>query len=248
MQGSIVRSILIIALVVSIGAICVPFWLFGYSKVEVWNTVAASLAVVTAIISAWTMQTLFERQEEAQRPYPYPILDVYSRPMLLQLQLTNTGGSTAYDIRLNWNQPLLNTEGKPVRFSKGDPEVPLLLPNKSITAYIDVSWKFLNKYKDAEYSGIVEFKDNPRSRKIFKHDFYISAEIYRFLPKYTTDEQTTNAKLKELPDAIKGVTTELERLRSDFEEVYKLREKDEMLTDEELAADFAAKGLKPPDL
>lgn len=92
MQGSVVRAILIAALVISIGAICVPFWLFGYGKVEVWNTVAASLAVVTAIISAWTMQTLFERQEEAQRPYPYPILDVYSRPMLFQLQLTNTGG------------------------------------------------------------------------------------------------------------------------------------------------------------
>jgi energy-converting hydrogenase Eha subunit A len=74
MQGPILRAILIAAFMIAIGAICVQFWLFGYSKVE-WNTVAASLAVITAIISAWTTQTSFERQEEAQRPYPYPTLD-----------------------------------------------------------------------------------------------------------------------------------------------------------------------------
>ena len=94
MQGPIVRAISIVALVISIGAIAVPFWLFGYGKIEVWNTVAASLAVVTAIISAWTMQTLFERQEKAQQPYPYPTLDAYSRTSLFQLRLTNMGAST----------------------------------------------------------------------------------------------------------------------------------------------------------
>ena len=76
----IVRAILIAALMMAIGVIGVQgvqFLLFGYNKVE-WNSIAASLAVVTAIISAWTMQTSFERQEESQRPYPYPTLDAYS--------------------------------------------------------------------------------------------------------------------------------------------------------------------------
>jgi hypothetical protein len=227
---------LIAAFVVAIGVIGVQFrqfWLFGYSKVE-WNPVAASLAVVTAIITSWTMQTSFERQEEAQRPYPYPELDDYSRPGLWLLRLTNMGASAAYDIRLKWNQPLLNTEGKQVLFSQGDPEVPLLLPNKSIAVFIDGSSRFLSKYKDAEYSGVVEFKESRQSNNVFRHEFYINAEMYRIKLRYTTDEQATYAKLREIPDAIRS-------LRCDFEE------KDEKLTDKELADECAAKGIKPPD-
>jgi hypothetical protein len=114
------RAVLIVALVMAIGVISVQgiqLLLFGYNKVE-WNSIAASLAVVTAIISAWTMQTSFERQEEGRRPYPYPTLDAYSRTSLFQLRLANMGASTAYDIRLNWDKPLLNRKGNPVRFLK----------------------------------------------------------------------------------------------------------------------------------
>ena len=93
----------ILTLMLPIGAIVVPFVLFGVGKVEVWNTVAASLAVITALISTWTTQTLFEKQEEAQRPYPYPTLDAYSRTDLFQLRLTNMGASPTYDIRLNYS-------------------------------------------------------------------------------------------------------------------------------------------------
>ncbi len=67
------------------------------------------------------------------------------------------GGSTAYEIRITWNEPLLNMKGNQVRFSRGNPEVPLLLPNTSIAVLIDVGSKFLSKYKDAEYSGVIEF-------------------------------------------------------------------------------------------
>jgi hypothetical protein len=232
MQSRIVRAIFITTLLLAIGAIIVPFLLFGFSKVEVWNTVAASLAVITALISAWTTQTLFERQEEAQRPNPYLELDNHNRPGLYLLRLTNMGASTAYDIRLNWNRPLLNAEGKQVLFSQGDPEVLLLNPNKSIAVFIDGSSDFLKKYKDAEFSGIVEFKDNPLSNKIFRHDFYISAEMYRYNLRYAKEEQVTQAKIQELPDVIKGITTELKGLRSDFKEVFKLGEDgDETLTD-----------------
>ncbi len=85
MKRKIIRAILLVAFLASIGAILVSFWLFGYSKIEVWNTVAVSFAVVTAIISAWTTETLYERQEESRRPYPYPTLDAYSRTDLFQI-------------------------------------------------------------------------------------------------------------------------------------------------------------------
>lgn len=230
MRRQIIRAVLVVALLMAISVIGVQFWLFGYNKVE-WNSVAASLAVVTAIISAWTMQTSFERQEEAQRPYPYPILDPYSRTSLLQLRLTNMGASTAYDISLKWDKLLLNREGNPARFSQRDPEVPLLLPNQSIAVLVDTSANFLSKTKDAEYSGVVEFKDNPRSSRIFRHNFYVNAEMYRGLPLYTSEEQTTHDKLQQLPNAIKGVTTELERLREVLNKAYKPKEKDVTLAD-----------------
>lgn len=206
---------------ISMGAIIAPLWLFGYNRVEVWNTVAASLAVITAVISAWITQTLFEKQEDAQRPYPYPMLDTQSRPHLFQLRVINKGGSAAYDIRLNWDQPLLNSEGKPIRFSQRDPEIPILLPNESITTLIDVSHRFLNKYNNAEYFGEIEYKDDPTSNKVFKHKFYINANMYRKQMVYTSQEQETHDKLQELPDEISKVTKELERLRYDLKEIYK---------------------------
>lgn len=236
------RAVLLFSVIIAAGSMLVPLWLFGYSKIEVWNTVAASLAVITAVISAWITQTLLEKQEDAQRPYPYPVLDAYSRTYLFQLRVLNMGGSTAYDICLKWEKPLLNTEGKPIRFSQGEPEIPLLLPNASVAVLIDVGHRFLNKYKDAEYSGEIEFKDDPKSNRVFKHNFYINAEMYRGLPAITSEEQDTHEKLQKLPDEVSKVTKELERLRYDLEKAFKP-------TDEvkELESECMARGLKPPD-
>jgi chromosome segregation ATPase len=71
--------------------------------------------------------------------------------------------------------------------------------------------------------------------------------MYRGLPRYTSEEQTTHEKLQELPDVIKGVTNELSRLRNDFEDACKLGEMNEKMTDEELRRECLAKGIREPD-
>jgi len=247
MRKAVVRATIAALMLFCAGTIIVTIWLFGYSKVEVWSTVAASLAVITALVSALTAQTLLEKQEEAQRPYPYPALDAYSRTHLFQLRVTNMGGGAAYDIRLNWKQPLLDVKGKPVRFSQRDPEIPLLLPNESVFTLIGAGPAFLSKYPDAEYSGEIEFKDSPTSNEVYKHDFYINIEMFRGLPVYTSEEQETHDKLQKLPGELSKIAQEIEKLRCDFEEAYKLTEEEEVPMDKGLAAEFAAKGLKPPD-
>lgn len=241
---SIIRGILLISIIIAVGAILMPLWLFGFGKVEIWNTVAASLAVITAVISAWITQTQFERQEDAQQPYPYPVLDAYSRTHLFQLRVINMGSSAAYDIRLKWEQPLLNTDGKPIRFSQIDPEIPILLPNASVAVLIDVSHKFLNKYKNAEYSGEISFKNDPKSDKTFSHNFYVNAEMYRGLPVITSEEQDTHDKLQKLPDEISNIAKELSSLRNDLEKAYRLIEGTEVQTNEELAVEYVAGGIK----
>lgn len=229
MKRVIIRGVLLISILISIGATLASIWLFGYAKVEVWNIVAASLAVTTAIISAWITETQYERQEDALQPYPYPTLDAYSRTHLFQLRVSNMGGSTAYDICLRWDKPLLDVNGNPVRFSQRDPEIPLLLPNASVATLIGVSHQFLNKYSNAVYSGEVEFKGYPTSSNVIKHKFYLNAEMYRGLPVITSEEQDTHDKLQRLPDEISEVARELERLRYDLKKAYHLAEEEELL-------------------
>ncbi len=231
MERAVIRAVLLAAIIISIGAILAPLWIFGYGRVEVWNTVAASLAVITAVISAWITQTLFERQENALRPYPYPILDPYSRTNLFQLRVANMGGSTAYDISLKWDKPLLDVEGNPIRFSQVDPEIPILLPNASVAVLIGVANQFLNKYKNGEYSGEVEFKEYPGSNKVLRHKFFISSEMYRRQLVYTSEEQETHDKLQKLPDEISKITYELKELRHDLNKSFKPADDDKMLRD-----------------
>jgi hypothetical protein len=54
-----------------------------------WATIAAVLAVVAAVCSAWTSQRVLELQEDAQQPNPTPELDLRSRFSLTQFRITN---------------------------------------------------------------------------------------------------------------------------------------------------------------
>jgi hypothetical protein len=87
----------------------------GVRSPEAWATVAAALAVLTAVVSTWTSQRVLELQEDAQEPSITVNLDVRRRPQLVQLRVANLGGTLAKDIAISWESPLLDVDGKPVR-------------------------------------------------------------------------------------------------------------------------------------
>src|SRR5271166_4187864 len=104
------------------------FLLFRPKQPETWATLTAVLALVAAVISAWPALRVLEIQEDATRPCPTPFFDVTSRYGLMLLRVKNLGAGTAYDVRLNWSQPLHNEEGNEVTALDA---IPILIPQES---------------------------------------------------------------------------------------------------------------------
>jgi len=152
----IIRAIWVIAGIFSIIAIIMALLILGPNKSEVWAVVAAALAVITSIISSWAAQRVLEIQQDAQKPYPYPSIDVKSRYSLMQLRITNFGGTAARDIFIKWHKPLLNSQGEIVRFTKQEnaPEIPILLPNESVAVLVGGSNAIYAQYLDMNYSCV----------------------------------------------------------------------------------------------
>lgn len=98
---------------------------------EAWATLAAALAVVTSMVSAWGAQRVVELEEARMSPYPYPQFDAKSRYGLLLLKITNFGGGAAHNVRLIWDKPLKNSKGKAIDFSYSEQSenLSVLLPN-----------------------------------------------------------------------------------------------------------------------
>ncbi len=89
------RAMLATASVLSVVICGVALRRQGLIDPGAWATVAAALAVLAAVASAWTSQRVLEMQEDALEPSLLPALDLRSRTNLAQFKVTNHGGSHA---------------------------------------------------------------------------------------------------------------------------------------------------------
>lgn len=209
MSRIFVRALLTIALCVSLSVIIASLLLLGLRDSAA--VVAASLAVTASLVSAWTGQRVLELQEDAQQPYPYPFFDVTSRYSVMQLRVTNFGGSVARDINLKCDNPLLNAKGDPVTFSEqeGAPDIAVLLPGQSVTTPVGTDEEIFGERTDLNYSGSVKFKT--ASGKDEEHPFYLSAEQYRHTLAYDEEQLKTHHQLQQIPKEVKTLRNEIKR-------------------------------------
>jgi len=209
MSRIFIKALLSIVLCISLSVIAASLLLLGLRDSAA--IVAASLAVIASLASAWTGQRVLELQEDAQQPYPYPSIDVTSRYRFMQLRVTNFGGSVARDINLRWDNSLLNYKGDPVAFSKqeGAPDIAVLLPGQSVTTPIGTDIQILGERTDLNYSGSVEFKT--ASGKFKKHPFHLSAEQYRHTLAYDEEQLKTHYQLQQIPKELKTLRNEIKR-------------------------------------
>lgn len=177
-----------------------------------WATLAAALAVVTSMISAWGAQRVVELEEDKQRPYPYPSFDTISRYGLMLLRVINTGGGAAHNIFLIWDKPLKNSKGEDIRFSpdRDTAEIPVLLPGQSIAKTVDGHIEFFGMDTRHEYSGSIQFTD--ASGKKYKKRFVLDAEMYKETPLYAEEDLKTHYELQKIPDILEKMRKELVNL------------------------------------
>lgn len=215
-KGAFLRLFLGVAMLLAITVLIFPFFVKGPKEVETWAVVAAALAVLASIISAWTSQRIVELEESKQRPYPYPFIDDKSRYQLLELRVTNFGTQAAHDIYLRWNAPMTNFKGQRIAFSNtsGGPDIAILLPGHSVASTIGVAREVFKDPGHMAYDGTVEFRDD-FGRK-YTYPFCVSLEQYRNTLLYDTEESRTQFELQKIPELLKDLTDELGRLRSDL--------------------------------
>lgn len=208
-----IRSLLILSTIISVVVIVFVLFVLGVKNPETWAVIAASLAVLTSVISSWSAQRVLEIEEDSQKPYCYPSIDIRSRYGLMQLRVTNYGGSVAREIYLHWDKPLLNSKSDVVKFTKqeGTPDIPILLPNESVSVLIDGTLSMFQRVQDMNYSGRINFK-NASGKKI-KYPFYVSAEIHRSSLSYDEEESRTHFELQKIPKELQKIGSDITRIQ-----------------------------------
>lgn len=217
MSRVVSRVALLLAGIISILVIVYSIIAIGINNKETWAVVAAALAVITSVFSSWSSQRVLELEEDSQRPYPYPSIDVKSRYGLMLLRVTNYGGGTAHNVNLKWDIPIKNWKGEIVCFADQEkaPQIAVLLPKESVAVAIGADDVFL-KNTDMNYQGTIEFAD--ASNKKYKHNFFVSAEPYRNALVYDKEEPKTLRELQKIPEHLKTVGDILESIRLDISE------------------------------
>lgn len=201
-----VRVGLSVAVLVAAGVAVAALLKLGPADPTTWATLAAVLAVLAAVSSAWTSQRVVELQEDAIEPNPVPAFDLRSRYNLAQLRVTNRGGSPAYNVRLTWAEPLRDEDGREVVLG-ADNTIPVLAAAETASVGLGTANGFIAKISDTTRHGVITFENASRRRRSKR--FVISAEHERRalihdqeMPRTQYELQRIPAELKHIADAI----------------------------------------------
>lgn len=219
MKKVITRILLCISLLLALSVVVFGLKAINNNVKSAWAILAAALAVITSIISAWGAIRVVELEEDKLKPYPYLHFDVQSRYGLLLLQLKNSGRGTAHNIELIWDKPLVNSKGNQIRFSSNMeyPEVPVLLPGDHISKIVDSYPNFLKMDTKHEYTGFVKFTDG--TGKKMKHRFFLDGEIYRGTPVHDNESLKAYFEIQRLPEEIGNLKAEVSKIADILEKI-----------------------------
>jgi hypothetical protein len=182
----------------------------GVSSVAL-TILAAVLAVIAAVVSAWTGQRVVELQEDALKPNILLTFDAQSRYQVVQLCLANRGQSPAHDIKVEWTRdPPTDRNGHLVQFGPGG-VLPVLNAGEHASVVLDHSQAFFDRYDNAIFSGRVTF--TTARGEVLSRRFLLSAENERHALLHESEEPKTHYELQKLPKSLESIATELAKLR-----------------------------------
>lgn len=150
-----------------------------------WNTVAASLAVTTAIIGSWSAQRIIWKQEEELEPKLTAYLDLKSRKGVTLFVIENVGGSTAYNVKIIWKKPLLDLKEEEVHFSSGEKDIDFRRISKGqrFSYFVNGTTELFRKHDSnnelLEFWGEIKYKKKIKSLFEIVDDFFVSLEPFR---------------------------------------------------------------------
>lgn len=208
------RLLLVGSMFLALTVAAVSLWKLGLTDPSGWATVAAALAVIAAVASAWTSQRVLELQEDASEPNPVPIIDVRSRYQLAQFRITNHGGASAHNVRIRWEQQLKNASGEEVLLGR-DVAIPVIPEGEDASVLLGSSHRFFQTHQDTTYRGTILYAN--ASGRQYSKPFVVSAEHERASLVHDEEIPKTLFELQKIPDELQHVTRELRYLREVLE-------------------------------
>lgn len=182
----------------------------GGQNPDSWAAVAAALAVLAAVVSAWTSQRVVELQEDALEPNLLVTIDGRSRYQLIQLKLVNFGQSPAFKVRIDWHNGPTVRSGDVVQLGLNG-VLPALGPSEKASRLLDVSHEFFARHSDATFTGVMSYTN--ASGQQYRHDIVVSAEHLREAMLHDEEPLKTHYELQKLPEKLDNIAGEIKKLR-----------------------------------
>lgn len=176
-----------------------------------WNTIAASLAVFTALITIYiSFKTTWKSEDDAE-PELIVKWDFESSP-IVNLEMENIGGGSAYEISIEWKKELKDVIDKPITFGT----IPCLSKNQKIKTVINSQpnlWKNAKEYgeSNAEFNGVIKFKRRRKTKKFDTLDFHISLGHKRLRKDFETSKQEFYSQGKRLVSQLEKINENLSK-------------------------------------
>lgn len=196
------------------GFLATIFILYKAYDINEWNTIAASLAVIVAILTLYISMKATWKNEDEQEPDFLVDWDFKSDSVLNYLTIKNTGGSSAFNVKIEWKKTLKNFNNEPVTFGV----IPRLSKNqqiKTIVSTIPKTWENAKEFGDDNdnFTGIIKYKLTKKSRKYEHKEFCVSLGHKRYRGDYEDTEQEFHAQGKKLVNELEKIRNVLEGLK-----------------------------------
>jgi hypothetical protein len=184
---------------------------FGPERV---SALAAALAVIAALLAAWTSQASREFIEDRELPDLRLFPDPYSRYQLFLLALENSGSTSAYDVQVRWRgKPLQNHKGEEIIFN-----VSALRPQSRRSKTLGLTHSVLQKYGSETFEGAIEYYQSRDAISESRERFMIDFSEYGGVLLYDREALKTHHSLQLLPDKLDRLNGNIEWIRKALEQ------------------------------
>lgn len=210
-ERKVIRGGLLLAAAIAIAVAVVALSEQGGRTPQAWMALAAALAVLASIGSAWGTQRVIELQENALEPNIRASLDFRNRYHLAQFRVANRGGSAAFDVRIEWDNQLQTLDGVPVQVFGPSGVLPVLLAGDEATILLGESNAFLKKHPETTWSGTIKYQNSAAERRA--KPFTLTAEHERLSLVHNEESPKTQFELQKIPDRLEDIAAELSKMR-----------------------------------
>lgn len=212
-----IRRISIIVILTASAIIAVAITYTSY-KEKRWETVASSMAVITAVLAIWSSLNLTWRQEDEKQAQINLYIDDTSHKFAYSLIIINKGGSPAYNVKLDWIIPIKDYEDKVPRFTDFKEAfdfdyLPTEIPYSRFLLGADDFRKLAESNdKPLHYEGTVSYSVSPKSRFRIKQSFKLSLEPFKKRLNVLNDQMDFYFENKKAAVHLKSISESLQKL------------------------------------